>query len=135
MTFVHTQKIKFRHCDPAGIVFYPRFFEMMNDTVEAFFEQVLNYPFADVMKGNGVPTAQIACTFMAPSRLGEVLEIALEIERLGRSSIDLRYTARCGSEVRFQATSTLVFIESNGTPTPWIGTVREILEAQTKGDA
>ena len=36
MSFTLTQKVLFKHCDPAGIVFYPRYFEMINDCVEAF---------------------------------------------------------------------------------------------------
>ena len=35
--FKYAIDIGFRHCDPAGIVFYPRYFEMMNDAIEIFF--------------------------------------------------------------------------------------------------
>ena len=45
MHFTYKQKVLFKHCDPAGIVFYPRFFEMINDAVEALFSDVLNWPF------------------------------------------------------------------------------------------
>ena len=30
--FSHEQRVRFGHCDPAGIVFYPRYFEMINLT-------------------------------------------------------------------------------------------------------
>ena len=33
--FTKQEKIKFKHVDYAGIVFYPRFLEMLNDLVEA----------------------------------------------------------------------------------------------------
>lgn len=36
MEFSYRQKVLFMHYDPAGIVFFPRYFEMMNDCVEAF---------------------------------------------------------------------------------------------------
>ena len=42
------QKVLFKHCDPAGIVFFPRYFEMMNDCVEAFFDKVVEWPFEDI---------------------------------------------------------------------------------------
>ena len=83
MSFTFTQKVLFRHCDPAGIVFYPRYFEMINDCVEAFFES-LNYPFYEMHKaGHGVPTAQIETRFIAPSRHGEVLDLQLNCHKLG----------------------------------------------------
>ena len=100
MAFTYRQKIKFRHCDPAGIVFYPRFFEMTNDTVEAFFEQELDFPFSQMHQASGI----------------------------GRSSLDLSYHAVCGTEERFSATSTIVFIDAQGASTPWPDHIRSRLE-------
>jgi 4-hydroxybenzoyl-CoA thioesterase len=40
MAFVMNQKVLFKHCDPAGVVFYPRYFEMINDCVEALFDDI-----------------------------------------------------------------------------------------------
>ncbi len=39
-------RVEFNHCDPAGIVFYPRYFEMANSVVENFFRDEVDYPFA-----------------------------------------------------------------------------------------
>ena len=39
--FIKTEKIRFKHVDYAGIVFYPRFLEMLNDLVEDWFEEVI----------------------------------------------------------------------------------------------
>ena len=33
MAFIAQRKVRFQHCDPAGIVFYPRYFEMLNSVV------------------------------------------------------------------------------------------------------
>ena len=43
--FEEVQTVRFQHCDPAGIVFYPRYYEMLNLTVERFFERQLGYSF------------------------------------------------------------------------------------------
>ena len=56
--FHYTQKVMFKHCDPAGIVFYPRYFEMMNDVVESFFAECLGLPFERLLVTAGVPTVQ-----------------------------------------------------------------------------
>lgn len=135
MGFVYSQDIKFRHCDPAGIVFYPRFFEMMNDTVEAFFAEQLSFPFAQMHQTSGIPTAKIEAEFHAPSRLGETLEITLTCTRLGRSSLDLRYDAQCDGEDRFSATSTIVFISNTGKSQPWADPIRALLEREIEGEA
>ena len=39
-------QIEFNHCDPAGIVFYPRYFEMVNSVCENFFREVAGLSYA-----------------------------------------------------------------------------------------
>ena len=138
MSFVLPQKIKFKHCDPAGIVFYPRYFEMINDTGEAFFEDVLSYPFGPMHPDNGVPTVQISTEFTAPSRLGEVIDIMLQVARLGRSSLDLTFEAhgpgRAGAQKRFAASSTLVHVGKEGRPAPWPAAVSAVLTTHLEGE-
>lgn len=129
MRFVMPQKVKFKHCDPAGIVFYPRYFEMINDCVEAFFDEALGVPFEEVHQDGGVPTAEISVRFTAPSRHGDRLELHLEPTRLGRSSLGLRVEALCGGESRFVATSTLVLVGTDGASRPWPSTLRNTLES------
>ncbi|MEW9922282.1 acyl-CoA thioesterase [Marimonas sp. MJW-29] len=119
MRFTMPQKVKFKHCDPAGIVFYPRYFEMINDCVEAFFDEGLEVPFEEVHRNGGVPTAEISVQFTAPSRHGDRLELSLTPTRLGRSSLGIRTEATCDGERRFVATSTLVLIDGQGKSTPW----------------
>lgn len=127
MAFLFPQKVLFRHCDPAGIVFYPRYFEMLNDCVEAFFDTVLHLPFHRLHRGGAVPTAAITATFHAPSRHGDLLTIALSIARVGRSSLDLAFEARSGAEPRLSAASTLVHLDATGRPAPWPAPVRQTL--------
>lgn len=119
MRFTYTQPVMFKHCDPAGIVFFPRFFEMLNDTVESFFGEVLDYPFAEMHRDSGIPTAQIEARFHAPCRLGEILQIHLTSTRLGRTSLSLGYRAECKGELRFEASSTVVHVDARGRPSPW----------------
>lgn len=123
MQFQFHQKVLFKHCDPAGIVFYPRFFEMMNDCVEAFFDTI-GTPFESLHDAGGVPTAQISTTFHAPSRHGDRLVIALEVTRIGTSSLGLSLDASAGDHPRFSATSTLVYVDQTGRPQPWPSDIR-----------
>ena len=125
----------FKDCDPAQIVFYPRYFEMLNDTVECFFDEVLGHSFARLHQGRAIPTARIETLFIAPSRLGDSLEIDLTCLRLGRSSLDLSFVISCGAQQRVTATSTLVQVGPEGRAAPWDGTLRKALELHMKGAA
>lgn len=129
--YTHAQKILFKYCDPAGIVFFPRYFEMINDCVEYYFAEVLGWPFEELLRDNGVPTAQISTRFRAPSRHGDQLQMDLHVTRLGRTSLAYKITASSGSELRFEAEATLVYVDAKGKPTPWPEEIRNIL---TKDD-
>ena len=131
--------MRFQHCDPAGIIFYPRYFEMLNATIEEWFATRLGLDFAEIhgpMRG-GVPTAALRADFRAPSRLGETLDFALTPVRLGRSSCELRVAVSCGGEPRVEFASTLVWIGmDDGRPRPWPEDLRaRILQAiESEGD-
>ena len=78
--------IRFRHCDQAGIVFYPRYVELLNDVVEDWFA-AMGLPFGDLLaRGLAAPMAALDVQFHRPSRLGEVLAVTLVVERIGRTS-------------------------------------------------
>ena len=115
--FTLQQKVRFQHCDPAGIVFYPRYFEMITATVEEWFAQRLGVPFETLHGplGAAVPTASINVDFHAPSRLGDVLEFRLRPTRIGRSSVGLSIEVYCGAERRLTIESTLVFTKAGAS--------------------
>ncbi len=124
MIYTRTTPVEFNHCDPAGIVFYPRYFEMTNSVIENFFAEMLDWPFAAMMAaGAGVPTARLETTFHAPSRLGDRLEWRLSLTRLGRSAVDLALTAVMGGQLRVSVALTLVHVVA-GRPAPWPDPVR-----------
>lgn len=81
--------VRFADCDPAGIVFYPRFLEMFNNLVEDWCSAGLKFSFDDIVikSGWGLPTVHLEADFIAPSRLGEVLTAKLFVRSLGTSSI------------------------------------------------
>ncbi|CAD5265419.1 MULTISPECIES: acyl-CoA thioesterase [Halomonadaceae] len=128
MAFTTQRKVRFQHCDPAGIVFYPRYFEMINSVVEDWFEEVVQRDFNQlhVESGTGVPTAAIDTQFHAPSRLGERLTFELAVQAVGRSSLTLQIIAYCGDQKRLTSRSTLVYVDLNsGQPMPWTEAMRQ----------
>ena len=126
MIFHHPIRIEFNHCDPAGIVFYPRYFEMTNSTCENFFREVAGHSFAAMMEHReGVPTARIEANFHVPSRLGEVLDWQLTVTRLGGSSVGFHIEAHCDSSHRLTIDMTLVYVTAKGRPQPWPQAIRD----------
>ena len=87
MIFTKQEKIRFKHIDYAGIVFYPRFLEMLNDIVEDWFEEALDRPFSKMHETNGIPTVDLKIQFKNAARIGETLSKKLWVAELKSSSI------------------------------------------------
>lgn len=125
MIYSRPIRVEFNHCDPAGIVFYPRYFEMTNSVAENFFRDVVQVPYEAMMtRGEGVPTARLEVTFHAPSRLGDVLDWRMEVLRIGGSSLGLALEAHGPEGRRISAALTLVFINGKGRPQTWTDEMR-----------
>lgn len=128
MAYTFKQKVLFKHCDPAGIVFYPRYFEMINDAVEHFFADVLDAPFEDMHPNEGVPAIAMDINFLAPSRHGDHLDIILKPVNVGKTSLTLSIKAVSAEQVRFEANITVVHVAgSDLKPSPWSPAHRAVL--------
>jgi 4-hydroxybenzoyl-CoA thioesterase len=87
--FTRSVPIRFSHCDPAGIVYFPHYFDMFNGLIEDWYGQELGFDYAELITGDGYgfPIVHLECDFKIPSRIGEVIELTLLVERIGRSSL------------------------------------------------
>jgi 4-hydroxybenzoyl-CoA thioesterase len=102
--------VRFGHCDPAGIVFYPQYLVLLNGLVEDWVDQGLGISYAGLIAQRrvGLPTVRLECDFRAVSRMGEDVVFGLEVERLGNRSITLAIDIARGSEQRMAARVVLV---------------------------
>lgn len=105
--------VRFGHCDPAAIVFYPRYFEMINSFVEDWFEDGLEASFPGLLYHKGIvaPTVHFTTEFPRPSRFGDRLTFQLEVEKIGKTSCTVQIRASCHGEARMTARQVLVFID------------------------
>lgn len=125
-TFTTTRRVRFADCDAAGIVFFPRYFEMLNGVVEDWFAGPLQVSFRElhVERHVSVPTAAVEARFIAPSRLEDDLTFALTVTRLGGASCGLRHRISAGDQLRFEATQTIVYVGASLKPEPWPDALR-----------
>lgn len=113
MRFTTQALVRFAHVDAAGIVFYPRYFEMVNAALEDFFADRIGIGF-QAMHGEfgvGVPTVKLESEFIEPSRLGDLLDIAISVERVGTSSATLRFDVTCAGRRRLIVRSVIVCMD------------------------
>ena len=122
--------IRFHHCDPAGIVFYPQYFVLFNELVEDWFNGGLGVDFGNfhAVDRLGVPMAHIECDFLSPSKVGEVLRFRLAVKKIGTTSLTLAVDARAADDVRVRATLVVVLASLDAhRPVPLPAEFREKL--------
>ena len=117
MTFSREIKIRFQHCDPAGIVFYPRYFEMFNQMVEDWFAEEIGMSFQTMHVEHrlGVPLVHVEADFVKASRIGEVLVFTLRVVEIRARSFRLAVEASLGGEARVKAELTLACVSLGET--------------------
>ena len=108
--FERPVRIRFAHCDPAGIVFFPQYLTLTNGLVEDWFTEELGIDYAHMIgvRRVGLPIVKLDCAFSRPSRMGETLTLALTVKTIGRRSIGIEIAGRRDDEIRFRATQVLV---------------------------
>ena len=88
--FCFTTPVRFADIDHAGIVYFARFFHYCHLALEEFFrERIGGRAYADLLDREriGFPAVQTECSFLAPLRFGDTMDIELEIARLGGKSV------------------------------------------------
>jgi len=110
--FVTQAPIRFAHCDPAGIIFFPQYLVLFNGLVEDWFNQALGLSYADMVHKDkvGLPIVHLECDFRAITRMGETVALGLSVATLGNRSLtlDVDCTGPDG-QLRVTAQKVLVF--------------------------
>ena len=80
--FVQHRTIRFGECDPAGIVYYPVFFNWFHELMEAWFENELSTSYAKVIQDIGFPAKSCEAEFYRPIAVGDHITLSFNLEKL-----------------------------------------------------
>jgi acyl-CoA thioesterase FadM len=81
-------KIRFGHCDPAGIVYTPKFFDIFNVVIEEWYGDCLGINYYELIgpRRTGLGYVNAHSDFFEPGMMGDVIEVAVNLERVGNKS-------------------------------------------------
>lgn len=85
--------VEWGDCDPAGIVFYPRYFEWFNACTAALFASagISSHALHDTYGLAGIPMVDTRAKFFIPSTFDDELTVESELLEFRRSSFDIRH--------------------------------------------
>src|SRR5262245_25421766 len=97
-------EIDWADCDPAGIVFHPQVFRIMNIGTHKMFERV-GLPFRDLIERfgtAGVPLLDVQATFRSPARFGDHVRLESEITEWREKTFLVHHVMRKDERVVFE---------------------------------
>lgn len=106
-------RITWGDCDPAGIVYYPRYFEMFDESTVALFERALGmtkYQSQKEFDFAGYPMVDTRAKFSIPNRYGDDVEIESTISEFRRSSFDIQHRMLKNGALSVECSETRVWV-------------------------
>ena len=91
MKFTTQKRVRFQHCDPAGIVFYPQFYVLLHEVQEDFLAHIGFAEHGLIASGIGLPIVDMKTEFLGMCRHGDVLNLSLTLTRIGNASVGMHY--------------------------------------------
>ena len=104
--------IEWGHCDPAGIVFNPRFFEFFDTSTWLMFDAALGVKPEDLATTFGIlgiPLVDVRAEFRKPAKFGDTIEIASRVSEFRRTSFDIEHRISVGGELAIDGGETRVW--------------------------
>jgi 4-hydroxybenzoyl-CoA thioesterase len=119
LTVTREVRIEWGDCDPAGIVFYPRYFEMFDSNTSALVEQALGMRKFEAQRTfdfAGFPLVSTRAKFLIPNRYGDDIVIETSINEVRRSSFDIVHRLLKNGGLSVDASETRVWVGPFAAP-------------------
>jgi 4-hydroxybenzoyl-CoA thioesterase len=115
-TFRRQLAIEWGQCDPAGIVFNSRVFEIFDASTWLLFEAALGVKPKDLGAHFGIigiALVDARANFLKPVKFGDVIEIASRVSEFRRSSFDVEHKITVGGELAIDGSESRVWAVRN----------------------
>jgi 4-hydroxybenzoyl-CoA thioesterase len=114
MIYTRNTRIEWGDCDPAGIVFFPRYFALFDSCTTALFSQALGmskYQFLRHYAFNGYPLVDTRARFLKPCKYGDDVVIQTQVTEFRRSSFDIQHRLTLDGELAVECNDTRVWVK------------------------
>jgi len=107
--------VEWGDCDPAGIMYFPRFFEYFDACTNALFEKA-GFGKAEMLRHYGllgIPMIDTRAQFYVPASFGEVVVVESTITEWGRSSFQVQHKLYKGEALAAEGSEKRVWTVSD----------------------
>lgn len=111
-TFRRELTIEWGHCDPAGIVFNSRFFELFDANTWLLFQAALGvkpHELATAFGIMGIPLVDVRANFIKPVKFGDDIVLSSRVKAFRRSSFDVEHQLSIDGQIAVEGSETRVW--------------------------
>jgi len=89
--FKHTLRVRWRECDIQGIAYYGSYIDFIDVAQAEYFRNlgILTHQ-ANGRKNFDLAAVKVTLEYKSPARMDELIDIFFRVEKIGRTSIDVR---------------------------------------------
>jgi len=132
-------RIEWGDCDPANIVYFPRYFEIFDSAAGALIERALGMTKIKAQKVYdfvGYPVVDLRGRFHAPSRFGDDVVIETSCASIKRSSFEIVHRLTNGGKLAVEGFETRVWVGRDPSDPDKIKSkpIPEVVAARLKGE-
>jgi len=131
-------RIEWGDCDPAGIIYYPRYFGFFDASTSALIERALGMTKHEYLKAydfTGHPLVSVRSRFLLPARFGDDVTIETRVAEFRRSSFDVHHRLFKNGALAVEAFETRAWVHGDairgtikGAPVP-----QEVIDRLSRG--
>jgi acyl-CoA thioester hydrolase len=114
--FVHRLRVRYGECDPQGWVFNAHYLSFFDVAITELWREAIG-PYAGMAEqGVDMVVAEATLRFRSPARFDELIDVALEIARLGTTAMTTRFriTNAGGTVVEGEVRHVFIAIDGGG---------------------
>lgn len=112
MEHLYTRQVSFADTDAAGVVHFSRLLCYAEEAEHELLHK-LGIPLMD---GGGWPRVHVNCDYLAPVRMGDVVEVSISPVKMGHSSVQWSFTMTCAGATVAQGQIKTVRVDETGKP-------------------
>jgi acyl-CoA thioester hydrolase len=131
--FIHRLRVRYNECDAQGHVFNANYFVYFDVTLTELWREAFGSYDALTADGLDLVVAETGARFRSPARFDDELEITLEVERLGNTSMVCAIRIARNQDILVEGRIVHIFVRAErvGEKAPIPDRVRRILERYT----
>ncbi len=110
---IRKTRIEWGDCDPAGIIFYVRYFEIFDVSTTMLIERALGMKKIDYLKAYdiaGHPLVETRARFRLPTRFGDEVAVETAVVACGRSSFKVEHRLTNAGALAVEGSETRVWV-------------------------